>query len=76
MFALLILQYFKIIDLRLTPLSYAYACFYIMWVYSTSLVMLHLAAIVNSYFTQHLNILENYKFQLSVAMVSDKFRAT
>lgn len=75
MFSLLLLQYFKIIDLRLTSLSYAYATFYIVWVYSTALAMLHLAAVVNSYFAEHLGIVECYKFQLNSAFASADFKA-
>lgn len=64
MLVLLFLEYFGMIKLMFSPLTYAYIAFYLSYIFVSCLVMMHMGVAVNVFFLKHINSLRNFKFEL------------
>ncbi len=64
MLILLLLEYFRMISLNLSPLTYSYIAFYIVYVFVTCLTMMHMGVAVNLFFLKHIDRLRNFKLEL------------
>ena len=63
MMVLLLLEYFGLINLNFSPLTYSYVTFYIVYVFTSCLVMMHLGVSVNLFFLKHIDRLRNFKLE-------------
>ena len=63
MLALLLLEYFRLISLKFSPLTYSYVIFYIVYIFTSCLVMMHLGVAVNLFFLKHIDRLRNFKLE-------------
>ena len=63
MMVLLLLEYFGLINLNFSPLTYSYVTFYIAYVFTSCLVMMHLGVSVNLFFLKHIDRLRNFKLE-------------
>lgn len=61
---LLLLEYFRLISFNFSPLTYCYATFYILYVFASSLIMMHLGLAVNLFLLKHIDRLRNFKLEL------------